>query len=310
MNKINRLRKEINGLEIQKQQAEELIKQINDQKEKAYDEIALAYQEFYKNKRNREFILYERFPSIESLETYLYRTSHIHPLYEYGYFNVKELAEVIKYIYQFHTSKEYKILTIGAIDEFGDRDSFSTIPHLLYMIGNDKSIEQYQDFNGKFINNDRFYSRMWLDKYKRNLIEIELKLDYGNPLNIECLTGKCDNRNSINYYRREYNSYTSCGFGINKQVFGDNIRSNLNCSKVKGIKDVFDLGIHYMESYIARVLMSIIIYKKNNNITELTEEDYNHIFDTLYGEKPQIKEDIEKDFGKRLAYVPNECYGR
>lgn len=311
MNKINRLRKEINELDIQKQQAEELIKQIDNQKEKNYDEIALAYQGFYENKRNKEFVLYERFPSVESLETYLCRMSRSkHPLYEYGYFNAKELAEIIKYIYQIHTGKEYKILTIGAIDEFGDRDSFSTMPHLLFMIGNDKSIEQYKEFNGKFINNDRFYSRMWLDGDRRNLIELELEIDYSNTLNVECLTGKCDDRNSINYYRREYNSYTSCGFSINKQIFADNIRSSLNHSKVKGIKDVFDFDIHYMESYIARVLMSIIIYKKNNNIMELADEDYNHIFETLYGEKPQIKGDIEKDFVKRLTYVPNERYER
>lgn len=306
MNKISNLKKEIIELEKQKKNAEEQIKQIGIQKSEAYKNIALAYQQFYTDKTSKEFVLYDRFPSMYSLEIYLKNISRDHPLAEYGVFNAKELAEIFKHLYQFHTNKEHKIMTVGLVEDTGDRDTYSITPHLLFLIGNNDILKKYEELDGKFTENDRLYSKIYLDKRKLGLTEIELNRDYRNSVNIECLPSSYDKKNQINYYSKECDSFMPCGFDINKNVFSYNIISTLEHSRVKGIKDVFDFSFHHMDTYLARVLMSIIIYKKNNNIEELSTDDYNHIFGVLYGEKVDIKNDAEKDFGKSLIYVPNK----
>ncbi len=70
---------------------------------------------------------------------------------------------------------------------------------------------------------------------------------------------------------------------------------------------MFSLHIHRNDSFIARILLSICIYKYNNGIVDLTSEDYNQIFETLYGEKVDIIGEVEKDFPRSLKYVPSEA---
>lgn len=63
------------------------------------EDIAQAYQDFYDKKTNKEFVLYDRYPSIEVLKIYLRESSQQFPLYDFGILNVKELAEIIKHVY-------------------------------------------------------------------------------------------------------------------------------------------------------------------------------------------------------------------
>lgn len=318
MDKINALTREIEYLKKQKVEAKKLIENLKHQCDLKYGEIAKAYEDFYTRKLNKEFVLYNDFPSLDALETYLFRISNKFPLHEYGSLNIKELAEIIKHLYQFRTGKEYSIFTIGAVELDGEPvyggQVYSSKPHLYYMIGNDKTLEPYSEYNGKFVNSNKLYLNIYLHARGRNIINIEADRDYRNFAGIECLTGHIfDKPGLLNYYNECYNQYMTFETSDQKQIFSNNIRSSLNFSggyKIKGIKDVIDFNIHPFDSYIAKVLISIIIYKRNNNIQKLSNEDYNHIFDVLFREKVDIVENSKVDIPKRLVYVPNEKNGR
>lgn len=318
MDKITALTKEIEYWELKKEEAKKLIEKSEEQCNLKYGEIAQAYQDFYIRKTNKEFVLYNDFPSLDALKTYLCRLSGKFPLHEYGTLNIKELAEIIKYLYQFKTGKEYQIFTMGAVELDGEPvyggQVFSSKPHLYLMIGNNKTLEPYSEYNGKFVNSNKLYLNIYLDARGQSIINIEIDEDYKNSMGIECLTGHIfDKPGLLNYYNECYYQYMTFDASEKKQIFSSNIRSSLNYSggyKIKGIKDVLDFNIHPFDTYIAKVLISIIIYKKNNNIQELSNDDYNHIFDVLFREKVNIIEDSKKDIPRQLIYVPNEKSGR
>ncbi len=307
MNKINKLMKDIEYINLQKEEAKRKIKKFDSQCRLKFSEIAQSYQDFYMQKNNKEFVLYENFPNMKALEIYLSLNLNNFPLYEYGELNIKELVEIIKYLYQFRTDKEYHILTIGAVELCYDAWRKS-IPHLYFLVGNDKTLEPFEEYNGKFINSNKLYLNVFCNARGQNIINIEAKEDYSNSIEIECLTrNETDVLGSINYYDGYYGQYDSFEVSEKKQIFSSNMRSSLNFSggyKVKGIKDVMDFNIHPFDSFIAKVLISIIIYKRNNNIQEFSNDDYNHIFEVLYGEKVDIIGDSQKDFTRKLLYVP------
>lgn len=305
MNKINNLFKKIEYLQWQKEMAKKLIEKTDRQYDLTCDEIAKTYQDFYTNKENKEFILYEDFPSLNALKIYLSKLSDKFPLYEYGNFKVKELAEIIKYLYQFKTDKEYNILTIGAIE-------LHSIPHLYFIVGNNKTLAPFQEYNGKFINSGDMFGEIELHDKSQNIISIDTEYDdVYNTIGIECLTGKItDKPGFLNHFNEYHQKDMAAGFSDNKQIFSNNIRSNLENTdnKMKGIKDVMDFNIHPFDSYIAKVLISIVIYKNNNNIQKLSNNDYNHIFDVLFGENIDIIEETKKDIPRQLVYVPSYQY--
>lgn len=318
MDKFTTLTKEIDYLKKQQEEAKNLIKKLEHQCNLKYGEIAKAYQDFYTRKTNKEFVLYNDFPNLDALEIYLYKISSKFPLHEYGTLNVKELAESIKYLYQFKTGKEYQIFTMGAVELEGKPvyggQVFSSKPHLYLMIGNNKTLEPYSKYNRKFVNSNKLYLDIYLHAKGQNIINIEADRDYHNSIGIECSTGHIfDKPGLLNYYDECYQQYMTLETSEKKQIFSTNLRSSLNFSggyKKKGIKDVMDFNIHPSDTYIAKVLISIIIYKRNNNIQELSNEDYNHIFDVLFGEKVDIVGGAKVDIPKQLIYIPNEKSGR
>lgn len=318
MDKITALTKEINYWENQKKEAKKLIEKSEQQCDLKYGEIAKAYGDFYTGKTNKEFVLYNDFPSLDALETYLCKISGKFPLHEHGTLNVKELSEIIRHLYQFKTGKEYQIFTMGAVEIdsepiYGGR-VYSSKPHLYLMIGNNKNLEPYSEYNGKFVNSDGLYLNIHLNAKGQNIINIEVDRDYHNPIGIECSTGHIfDKPGLLNYYNECYQQYMTFVASEKKQIFSSYLRSSLKYSggyKMKGIKDVMDFNVHPFDTYIAKVLISIIIYKRNNNIQELSNEDYNHIFDVLFGEKVDIVGDSKVDIPKKLIYIPNEKSGR
>lgn len=318
MDKFTALTKEIQYLKLQKKKAKKLIRRADEECDLKYGEMAKAYQDFYTCKRNKEFILYENFPNLNALDIYLRRISDKFPLHDYGNLNIKELAEMIKHLYQFKTGKEYNIFTMGATELDGSPvyggQVFSSKPHLCFMIGNNKTLEPFQEYNGKFVNSDKLYHRIYLAAKGQNIINIEADEAYPNSMNIECLTHHIfDKPGALNYFNECYNQYMTFDLSLKKQIFSNNLLSSLNYSggyKMKGIKDVIDFNIHPFDTYIAKVLISTIIYKRNNGIEELSKEDYNHIFNTLFGEKVDIVEASKKDIPKQLTYVPSQKSGR
>ena len=71
MDEIYKLMKEKKALEQQKKNLELLIEENNLQYSSTIEDIAQAYQDFYDKKTNKEFVLYDRYPSIEVLKIYL-----------------------------------------------------------------------------------------------------------------------------------------------------------------------------------------------------------------------------------------------
>lgn len=317
MSKFLDLKKEKEVLEQRKKEAEDMIKTYQSEMNKKKKEMSNCYQEFFDKKTNKEFVLYERYPSLEELKYYTYISDKF-PLNDYGKLNAKELAEVIKQLYQFEKESEYNILTIGAVAQDGDRDSVSLKPYLYFLIGNDKTLEPFQEYNGQFINDYKLWYRLNYARSK-DLISIPLERGYDrtNLTEMECLTGHpTDEKGVINYFDYLHGNiwfpnmkYTStCAFSKFKQIFIYNLRwhsFDKSYYSYKGIKDVLDFYVHIKDSFIAKVLISICIYKRNNQIDELTSEDYNHIFDVLYGKKVDIKKEVEKDITRSLVYVPN-----
>lgn len=314
MDRISTIDREIKELERQKEEAQKVINEASEQINLKYDELAKAYEDFYTRKTNKEFVYFKDFPKMDALDFYLHRISKSFPLYDNGVFNIKELAEMIKHLFQFRTDKEFQILTIGAVELDGSPvyggQVFSSKPHLYFLIGDEKSLKPFKEYDGKFVNSNSLYSDIFLDARGQNIIVIEAESAYPDTLGMECLTQQAsDIKGHINYYNDCYRMYHTYGVSDKKQIFSYNLRSHLNYSggyKIKGIKDVIDFIIHPFDSYIAKILISAAIYKRNNNIQELTGDDYNHIFDVLFGEKVDIIGDANKNIPKSLIYVPNE----
>lgn len=320
MNKDLKIKKAIKELEQQKLEAEQLVKATTESINQRNLELAQYYQDFFMNKRNKEFVLYDRFPSAEVLKLYTRKISSEFPLYECGDLNVKELAEIIKQLYQFKRGKEYDILTIGANEHRGTpvygEQSFSILAHLYFLVGTNNTLEPFREYNGKYINEDKIYLTMCLHAKGKDLISVELESGNNVPvIDIECLTGSYEDvPGKINYYNCVRNVHLPYEFSKEKNMFEYYQLGNRVLQKgpfgYNGIKDVMSFPLHSVDTFIAKILISICVYKRNNNIKDLSSEDYNHIFDVLYGEKVDIINQADKDIPKQLQYIPNSEIGR
>ncbi|MDD4188015.1 MAG: hypothetical protein PHX04_04565 [Bacilli bacterium] len=319
LSKTAKIKRTILQLETLKLEAEKLIIETAEEIKQKNQELAQCYQDFYQSKTKTEFVLYDKFPSADILELYVRNISDKFPLYNDGNLNVKEVAELIKHCYQFQKDSEYDVLTIGVNELEGSPVygglSWSVNPHLYFMIGNNKTLAPYQEYNGQYVNEDKLYSQIYLNAQRKDLISIELDSGYLFPkIDIECLTGnKEDIPGKINYYNSEARDYRHYDFGKLKNIFDYNLRNKVGQKGrygYNGIKDVLDFRVHVSDTFLAKILISVCIYKRNNGISELSSEDYNHIFDVLYGEKVDIKGQSEIDIPKKLIYVPNKQCGK
>jgi len=321
MDKVSKLQKQLDELVELKDEYEDLVMLAEQNIFKTEMEIAQSYQDFFTNKRNTEFVLYDKFPGLEALKLYISKISTEFPLYEVGSLNAKELAELIKHFYQFKRGAEYDILTIGATELYEEpiyvcgRKSLLVEPHMCFIIGNDKTLAPFREYDGQFFNEHKVYNSIFLNARKKDLISIELDMGWNLPkIDIECLTGSYEDKsNQINFFDYEKNCYTSLEVDKFKDIYNfklENVPYKKGCVGYQGIQDILDFNINILDSFIAKMLISITIYKQNNNIQELTSEDYNHIFDVLYGEKVDIIGQADKDIPKKLVYVPNEKHGK
>ena len=104
------------------------------------------------------------------------------------------------------------------------------------------------------------------------------------------------NGDGINYY----DSLNDCSVCL-KMFDTINIFEFLTAYKLKyyqGIKDTLSFPIHIKDSFIAKALISMAIYKKNIGQNELYNEDYEYIFKELFNEDVDISKEIEKDILK------------
>lgn len=288
------------------------INDLDECYESISEERALSYEEYYSDKTNKDFVLYERCPNIGTLKLYLNILSSKFPLYDYGIFNACELAEIIKYMFQFETGDKCSILTLGTDSMDGEpinsTEIFSSNPHVYFVVGNDKTLSSFLNASGKFYNNNSLYNKLYMDAPAKNFASIELNFDSHNSMGMECLTGSdSDNKGMINYFDIAKQSYENFGIDKYKQIFSDDILHKINSMMFPEFSVVLDFKTSLR---VTQILVSIAIYKRNNGIKDLTEEDYNHIFDVLYGKQVHIKEDIEKDIKRELIYVRNKVIKR
>lgn len=315
MDKFTQLKQELEKTKIEKENTQKHLEYLDTKEREIYSQIAASYQDFFEKKQNKEFILYEKFPSIEALNIY-FSFHRSFPLHDEGKLNVIELAEVIKHLYQFKTGKEYHIFTVGATELdfepiYGGKSNY-TRPHLNLLIGNENTLAPYQELNGVYSNDRKTHPQIYF-AHGKDLINIEVE-GYGDrPLKIECLTNNfADKTERINYYDIVEDEFITFVPSLDKNIFSSNIRGNLNCThyKTKGIKDALDFDIHPLDSYIAKVLVSMIIYKRNNHLDKFSSKDYHHIFNVLYGEDVDIIEEAKKDIPKQLRYIPDKKKGQ
>ncbi len=305
MDQIKNLNKKAELLKQQEQAYQLTKKTAREEIYANYKEFAELYQNFWNQKNNTDFVLYNQYPSMEAFLAYVKHVSNQFILYPYGKLDAKELAEVIKYLFQYHTGQEYFIYTIGAVEKIAPRDYFPAFsePHLYFVIGNQKNLAPFEPYNGCLVNRNQFFSKLYLAGMGRDFISLELDGDCKdkNSMGIECLTGSaCDKEGFINYYDSYSKTHRYIGASLQKQLF----TKLLSKYKMDGIHEVFDFKIHRFDTYIAKVLISIILYKRNNHLDALSKDDYHFIFTALFGEVPDIQQDVLNDFPKKLVYVP------
>lgn len=287
-----------------------------DDLDKMYEELRnerdCAFRELYNDKTNTEFHMLESYRDIKNLRYYLQRENSKFSLSDFGIFDACELAEIIKYIYQFEQGGKYSILTLGADSMDGEptnsEKKFASNPHVYFLIGNDDTLKLFLNSAGKFYNDNYLYNKLYMDAPSGCFSSIELKHNPNNTMKINCLTGSdFDEEGMINYFDTATQSYANFGIDKYKQIFLDTVIRKMNTKKSLGISPILDFDTPYR---VINILVSIVIYKRNKGIKNLTEEDYNYIFDILYGKQVHIKEDIEKDIKRELIYVPNEITKR
>ncbi len=259
------------------------------------------YSDFFNLKNDPNFVLYKRFPEFKKIQAY-YSTLPLkeHPINQYGQFDIKELAEVIKLLYSYQRQEEYQVLTFGFLDKRSVGFLVEElVPNMYFLIGNDKTLAKYREYQGCFLEEIR--SPKFWNEERLNFIALKPGckcIDYLPGSSLKCDVGETktyyyDYINGGERYVTFYND-----FNIFHQAVTDKF------IYYRGIKDTLSFPIAMDDAFIAKVLISIAIYKKNHGKINLTNEDYRYIFHELYGEDVDIQAEIKRDIPKSLKNVP------
>lgn len=240
-------------------------------------------------------------------------------LYEYGYFNIKELAEVIKLLYSFKRQQDNKILTFANLnlDHIGPKeDDLEYNVYLRFLVGNDKTLDSFYQYDKCFFEEYQKlhetmceYSQIKFSGIS-NLIVLSPNLSFDqNSLSISCdgfgyygqkLTG-----DGINY-SDEWQKHDACAmFSDRYNIFSvyplTGLIKHICSSSI--VVEILNFPISLYDNFIAEILMSIVIYKRYIGKVDLDNEDYRYIFYKLFGEDVDIVKEMEKDFPGKLRYV-------
>lgn len=274
-----------------------------DKIKKYQEEMAQCYPNFFEKRINKNFELIHEFPSKGEVQFYEERRYFSHPLANYGNFPIKELAELIKLLFSYQKQEEYKIVTLGGFNDLS--------PSCYFLIGNDRNLTDYISFCGSYredIENLNVpYSRKIFDL-------VVLEAEQNSPKNtLGILCEDLIEQKKISFYETFLEVYNSIPFSDRFNIF-HNCFSNY--SHYEGIQDTLNFLIHKDDSFLAKMLLSIAIYKKNNGliyqqnkeVNDLTDEHYQEIFRVLFGEQHfgSMQEMIDKDIPKTLRYVPKD----
>ncbi len=271
-----------------------------------------------KIKRAVPFQLYKDAPTLKTLLAFEMRGWRSIPYYSGGNFDVKELAEMIKQIYQFEKNEEYEILVMGLLDQqieikhkdiLHKEEKIVVVPKLYVLVGKKKLISRFEEFNGHFITSNQFASIRSIveNAHGKDLVILSINKTekLNEALDLECVTGSIEDKQGyMNYFDSVENMHCSCLFNKYQQI----IISDLSQLKINGRhhfrynKDLLNFEVYQDDRFIGDILTSICIYKKSNKLWNLTSDDYNHIFETLYKKSVDIINLAQRDFPKSLEY--------
>lgn len=315
MNKEQRISQTIKTLQEERTKILEEARVIGQQLEEQHELYRKLYPGFFSSKTAPTFVLYDRFSSFSQIQSYYSKIDcQTHPIYEYGEFDIRELAEVIKLLYSYQRQKEYQIMTFGNVEWMPGRCKLE--PNLNFLIGNDRTLEDYQEYQHCFLENDSHFKFEYSDSDIQSFISLMAQenrsyqhFPENTLLPIACFPDDyirlyCKDSAYSLWYYDELRKVQDSSFRKNINIFADADAVRSSFVHYKGIKDTLSFPIHINDSFIAKALISIAIYKKNNQKTSLSNEDYRYIFRELYGEDVDIQEEIKKDIPKTLKYVP------
>ena len=109
---------------------------------------------------------------------------------------------------------------------------------------------------------------------------------------------------TIEYYDWIQHANVMAGFSERYNIFDKYhgaIFSRLADNPRKNIGAVLSFPLHNQDNFIAKTLMSIVIYKRNIGKTDLDNEDYRYIFYQLFGEDVDISRVVDEEIPNKLV---------
>ncbi len=309
----NRIKKDFFEGEKQRREQQQSIARKVEQSEKEIQPDTttsnLDYANFFISKNSKKMVLYDKWPDLETIINYYSNTTwnNTHPLEEYGKFEIKELLEIIKLLFSIKKQDEYKIVTTGFLSKHSYtllEGTFSELlPNLYFLIGNDKTLEEYFQVQNLFLEEVQAYD--FEHQYHPSFTALSPKKGTIRDtlmVSCQCPNSKFKYCGGIQYYDSLKEEYTATKYLAMTNIFDDSFYRKLH--NYQGIQDTLSFPIHKEDEFIAQVLLSIVIYKKNHQKINLTNEDYRSIFYELFKEPVNIEKEIKKDIPKTLKYVP------
>ena len=265
-----------------------------------------------------KFVDIKKFPTTEEIRSfYQYGSPSITDdilMYEYGWFDIKELAVIIKLLYSLKKQKEYSIVTLANLEEeyFGPEDIDKRIvPYMNFLIGLDKNQKYLSKYSGKYFDKPSLEGNI-LDDFKRERHPGLVRLKQGSAcgkgnkfksldIYFESIFGKCVDfgylDSSINW---NLSPIFSSGYNIFDKYFGEVVR-RLDKEPRSKVSGLLSFSLDFQDAFIARTLFSIVIYKKKMNKLVLDNEDYKYIFYELFKEDIDVSEVVDREIPKVLT---------
>jgi len=306
---IRELKEQERKLFVEKEAIEEKIEDIRFRFGDAYNSPAEVYENFFlENKYNYSQVRLHRLPSIEKFKIYReYSGNQRHPLDKNGgwgkfstsYFNPEELAVLIKLIYQFETGKEYNILTFGNTVN-GANFSIWAYPRLHFLVCDKDKTEKFKMYHGNYYET---LNKFDFSKPQQGVIAVSQTafLASYNPLYGEPDKEEYNRTMVYDEYinaQKRATAYFRKYENIFRQVSIDDL------DNIKSHRDLFTFSIAQKDNFISDILYNIMIYKYQNRIKYLKDQDYAKIINDLYKQEIiPVSKQVNIEIPKRLKYV-------
>ena len=304
-------------LEMQRQYRTDLVassKRVEELRKSIKDSYPNFIDECLKTNQGK-FVDIKKFPTTEEIRSfYQYGSPKITDdilMYEYGWFDIKELVVIIKLLYSLKKQKEYRILTLATIDveykglEVSDMEFVS---YMNFLIGPDKRVKYLDKCNGKYYDK-YFLEGNILDEFNANRHQNFVRLkqkgkrERDNSLGInfegdDCVKNYLQYNDGSSHWPR-YACFSS-DYNIFDSYFGEVIRK-LDKEPRSKVCSLLSFSLDLQDAFIARVLFSIVVYKKKINKFILTNDDYKYIFYELFREDVDVLDVVDREIPKVLT---------